>query len=84
VSYVAAQTHPKRLAGSLVACFGLHSHQLLFASGPLALAAALKGVATVRGMVTAAAAGAAAGGAQGEPAYNILLQVRRAPPLHLL
>jgi hypothetical protein len=73
VSFVAAQTHPRRLAGSLAAGFGLHSHQLLFASGTLALGNALKGLATARSML--AASSSSSGSPGGQVPYNILMQV---------
>jgi stage V sporulation protein SpoVS len=51
VSFVAANTLTRRLAGSITAAFELHQHQLLFAVGPHPLGVAVKALATARRML---------------------------------
>jgi stage V sporulation protein SpoVS len=51
VSFVAAGTLTRRLAGSISAAFALHQHQLLFAVGPHPLGVAVKALATARRML---------------------------------
>lgn len=53
VSFVAADTSTKALAGSISAAFAVHQHQLMFAVGPLPLAVAMKALATARIMMAA-------------------------------
>lgn len=65
VSFVAADTLTRRLAGSISAAFALHQHQLLFAVGPHPLGVAIKALATARRMLGE--------GNGGEP-VNILMQ----------